>query len=51
MQYVAPFTTIKIEVMAKAFDKDTGAMIREVERLVRDGQIKGRVDLIDGVSR
>lgn len=50
MQYVAPFSSIKIDTMARAFDRNTDDMLREVEYLVGEGRIEGRVDLIDGVS-
>jgi hypothetical protein len=50
VQYVAPFSSVKIEIMAKAFDRSVGNMLYEVEGLVKDGRIQGRVDLIDGVS-
>jgi hypothetical protein len=50
VQYVAPFSSIKIDTMARAFDRNTDDMLREVEYLVGEGRIEGRVDLIDGVS-
>jgi COP9 signalosome complex subunit 1 len=50
VQYVAPFSTVKIETMSKAFNMDPRGMLFEVEQLARDGRIQGRIDLIDGVS-
>lgn len=50
VQYVAPFSSIKIATMAGAFGTSASDMLREVESLILDKQIKGRLDLVDGVS-
>jgi hypothetical protein len=50
VQYVSPFSGVKIATMAAAFGMDQAAMTREVENMVLAKQIKGRLDLVDGVS-
>jgi hypothetical protein len=39
-----------VDTMAGAFGLGVGEMMSQVEGLVGDGRIKGRVDLIDNVS-
>ena len=50
VQYVSPFSSVKIATMAAAFGATEAAMLKEVEGLLLDKQIKGRIDLVDGVS-
>lgn len=48
--YVTPFSSVQIGVMANAFGTDGRQMLLSVERLVEEGKIKGRIDLIDKAS-
>jgi COP9 signalosome complex subunit 1 len=50
IQYVTPFSTVQMGVMASAFDMPEEKMLGEVERLVEEGKIKARIDLIDYVG-
>jgi hypothetical protein len=50
VQYVSPFSSVKIATMAAAFGMAPASMLKEVEGLVLQKQIKGRLDLVDGVS-
>ncbi|WRT69387.1 uncharacterized protein IL334_006371 [Kwoniella shivajii] len=49
LQYVKPFATIQIPVMATAFGLDTKHMLSLVEGLVENKEIQGKVDLIDQI--
>ena len=51
VQYVEPFLSVKIDAMAKAFGTEESAMLHQVESLIYAGKIKGKIDLIDRVSR
>ena len=51
VQYVSPFSSVKIATMAAAFGMAPASMLKEVEGLVLQKQIKGRLDLVDGVSQ
>jgi COP9 signalosome complex subunit 1 len=50
VQYVEPFSTVKLETMASAFNISENDMSGQVERLIWAGSIKGRIDLVDKVS-
>ena len=51
VQYVEPFSSVKIATMASAFGVTEKDMMHTVEELISDGSIKGRIDSIDRVSR
>ncbi|WVQ96389.1 hypothetical protein IAU59_003494 [Kwoniella sp. CBS 9459] len=48
-QYVLPFSTIQIPTMAQSFGLTDEQMLGLVEMLVGNGEIKGKIDLIDQV--
>jgi COP9 signalosome complex subunit 1 len=48
--YVTPFSSVQIGVMANAFAADERQMLINVEKLVGEGKIQGRIDLIDKAS-
>ncbi|WVQ75266.1 hypothetical protein IAR50_004879 [Cryptococcus sp. DSM 104548] len=48
-QYITPFSTISLHNMASAFTLTYPAILEIVERLVNGGDVKGKIDLIDGV--
>ena len=50
VQYVEPFSTVKLAIMASAFNVSEDDMSNQVERLIWAGSIKGRIDLVDKVS-
>jgi COP9 signalosome complex subunit 1 len=50
VQYVAPFSSVRIEVMAQAFAVGIEEMSRQVEKLVEEKRVLGKIDLIDLVS-
>lgn len=50
VQYVEPFSSVKISTMASAFRVSEKDMMYTVDELVSDGSIKGRIDFIDKVS-
>ena len=50
IQYIEPFSSIKIETMATAFGMSADDTLKVVESLVESKQINGRIDLIDMVS-
>lgn len=50
MLYVTPFSSVQIGVMANAFGTDERQMLSSVEKLVEEGKIQGRIDLIDKAS-
>lgn len=49
VQYVAPFSSVRISQMAEAFETDEEEMVYEVCQLAEDGNITARVDLVDRV--
>ncbi|WWC65557.1 uncharacterized protein I303_108175 [Kwoniella dejecticola CBS 10117] len=49
LQYVQPFSTIHIPLMANSFGLAPGEMLGLVEILVERREIKGKIDLIDQV--
>ncbi len=49
VQYVAPFSSVRISQMAEAFGTDEDAMVYEVCQLAEGGSIVARVDLVDRV--
>ncbi|GMK54863.1 hypothetical protein CspeluHIS016_0114490 [Cutaneotrichosporon spelunceum] len=49
VQYVAPFSSVRISQMAEAFGTDEDAMVYEVCELAENGSISARVDLVDRV--
>lgn len=51
VQYVTPFSSVRIETMAEAFGVETEEILRQVEALVEDKRITARIDLIDLVRR
>jgi hypothetical protein len=50
VQYVEPFSSVRLSTMAAAFSTDDENILREVEGLVVGGSIQGKIDLIDNVS-
>lgn len=50
VQYVEPFSSVKLAIMASAFNVSETEMGDQVERLIWSGAIKGRIDLVDKVS-
>ncbi|TYJ56871.1 hypothetical protein B9479_002482 [Cryptococcus floricola] len=48
-QYITPFSTISLPNMASAFTLTYPAILEIVEKLVSGGDVKGKIDLIDGV--
>ncbi|BEI80381.1 hypothetical protein CcaverHIS002_0109100 [Cutaneotrichosporon cavernicola] len=49
VQYVTPFSSVRISQMAEAFETDEDSMVYEVCQLAEDGAISARVDLVDRV--
>lgn len=49
VQYVAPFSSVRISQMAAAFETNEDAMMLEVCQLAEGGNIKARIDLVDRV--
>lgn len=49
VQYVAPFSSVRISQMATAFETDEDTMVYEVCQLAEGGNIKARIDLVDRV--
>ncbi|WWC93127.1 uncharacterized protein L201_008094 [Kwoniella dendrophila CBS 6074] len=49
LQYVQPFSTIQIPVMANSFGLQPDQMLYLLEGLVESKEIKGKIDLIDQV--
>jgi len=47
VQYVAPFSSVRIGIMAQAFGLADEEMLRQVEELIEDKRIYGKIDLID----
>lgn len=50
IQYVQPFSTIRIQTMTQAFGMEEGKMLDVVEKLIGDGDVGAKIDLIDNVS-
>ena len=51
VQYVEPFSDVRLDMMSAAFGMSPSEMLAEVETLIGRGDIKGRIDLIDMVRR
>ena len=51
VQYVAPFSSVRVDVMANAFGLAEPEMMRQLEALVEEKRIRGKIDLIDRVSQ
>ena len=51
VQYVAPFSSIQLSVMSVALGVKSDELLYAVERLIGEGKIQGKLDLIDMVSR
>ncbi|KLT39155.1 PCI-domain-containing protein [Cutaneotrichosporon oleaginosum] len=49
VQYIAPFSSVRIAQMAAAFETAEDAMVHEVCQLAEDGSVQARVDLVDRV--
>ncbi|OWZ44948.1 COP9 signalosome complex subunit 1 [Cryptococcus neoformans c45] len=49
IQYVQPFSTIRIQTMTQAFGMEEGKMLDVVEKLIGDGDVGAKIDLIDNV--
>lgn len=49
IQYVKPFSSVRISQMAQAFETNEDTMMFEVCQLAEDGNIKARIDLVDRV--
>jgi COP9 signalosome complex subunit 1 len=50
IQYVEPFSTVRIDSMAHAFDLSPEDMLTLVEGLVTDKRMAGKIDRVDRVS-
>nr|KIR47016.1 COP9 signalosome complex subunit 1 [Cryptococcus bacillisporus CA1280] len=49
IQYVQPFSTIHIQTMTQAFRMEEDKMLDVVEKLIGDGDVGGKIDLIDNI--
>ena len=47
IQYVTPFSSVRLGVMAQAFGLNDQEMLLQVEGLVEGKEIHGRIDLVD----
>lgn len=50
IQYVQPFSTIRIQTMTQAFGMEGDKMLDVIEKLIGDGDVGAKIDLIDNVS-
>jgi COP9 signalosome complex subunit 1 len=51
VQYLSPFSSVRVSAMATAFGTDEDAMLAEVCALAERGDIPVKVDLVDRVLR
>ncbi|ORX38038.1 cop9 signalosome complex subunit 1 [Kockovaella imperatae] len=49
VQYIEPFSSIRIDTMATAFGLSVANTLETIESLIKDGKVRGRIDLIDMV--
>lgn len=47
IQYVTPFSSVRLEDMARAFGMADEEMLLQVEALVEKKEIHGKIDLVD----
>lgn len=44
VQYTTPFSSVDLTKMAEAFNTNVGSLMKELERLIGDGQVTARID-------
>lgn len=49
VQYLTPFSSVRVSAMASAFGADEAAMLSEVCTLAENGSITARIDLVDRI--
>ena len=50
IQYVEPFSTVRVSIMAEAFGQSEKEMLERLESLIFNGKLKARLDIVDNVS-
>jgi len=51
VQYIQPFSSVDLATMSSSLGMSQETLLMEIEQLVEQGKIKGRIDLIDQVCR
>ncbi|EIW72319.1 hypothetical protein TREMEDRAFT_14118, partial [Tremella mesenterica DSM 1558] len=49
VQYTEPFSSVSVHMMSQALGVKAELLLEDLEKLVEEGRINGKIDLIDGV--